>query len=337
MLLFISPVSAKTFYDVHGGIDNVIQERKLYGFQNKDYEKVLSFIYNDSGQIIKIYTTLTLLGEPISLLYDKNGKLIYYDVFRVKYDKNGKILKLSPLDKIIYNDAGQIIKIGKYNIDYDESGKVVKLHRNIPILDEYIEYYPYYSSDSNKFNEFYEKMIADRFFNKYKNKLKKYNTYEGFYRNIAMALQNELPNSEIEKYIEPIDKFNKIYNKFITEPIKYNSLDEDDKNWFQEQVKQTENWMKTHNSNYENPYEKKYKISPEAIISVKPKAKPKTETELLQEEIKNLKKEIKNLKEEISSVERNGYKPEKIYSIGGKRVEYSGNRIYSIGGERVQY
>lgn len=333
MLLFITPANAATFYDTYGGIDNVLNKRILSGFKNAKSVKVLSFVYNDSNQIAKIYTNFTWLTNPVELTYDDNGKLSYYDVFKVKYDKDGKILKLSPLDKVLYNDKGQVIQIGKFHIIYDKSGSISKLCRNTSDFEGEKEYYPYYNLIDDNFKICYEKMIADSFFNKYKSKIKKYNTYNYFRNDIEIALQDCISNSEVKNYTDLIDKFNKIYTDYISFPHEYNLLSENDKVWFLEQIKQTENWMKTHNSNYENYYENQYKVS--ARVNEKILSKTKTESELLKEEISGLKSEISELKKSNSELKRK--QPEKIYSIGGKRVQYSGDRIYSIGGERVRY
>lgn len=263
----------------------------------------------------------------------------------VEYDKFGKITQLDN-KKVLYREDGSLYKIGFFkvstgnnNICYYGWGRLELNSFNeiisiTPLDVEYKSEFIVY--DTLELYEYYLKMLSDNFFNKYKYYGNRYSTYTNFFK-LKVEGKPEVIKAKNECNLN-FANFFWIYLNYVYNPTEYDKLDSIDRYWFKEQVKLTEEWMKTHKIGYKNPYEERFRNKARTIVkeSKSDYVHVETEEERLRKEVKQLNEQINNLQRQQEYMERK--QNEQIQYIDGQKVEYdSWGRIYSIGGKRVQY
>ena len=299
--------SDQSYYDANQKIDDLINNRKLYclkqiqPYRDKD---ILLVYYNDLGQINKI--------DKKKLTYNQDGSLKKLGLLKLKYNRDDNYYYNSYLLKIKLNSKNEIYSLRS----------TAGLFESIFKVEDTLELY-----------EYYQKMLADQFFSKYKYYGPRYELYTSFFL-LNVEGKSDIINAKTECDLK-FAKFFRFYLAYVHVPMIYDKLSDQEKLWFLSQVVETQNWMKMHKVNYKNPYEERFRTQ---MRTVKKNSRipVETEKERLQKEIDKLNKQINEQQKELNNLkDRQNIR---IRSIDGQSVQYDSNgRIYSIGGKQVQY
>lgn len=293
----------QSYYDANPKIDNLLKTRKIYCLK-QEYTRPLLVSYNDLGQVDKI--------DKKKLTYNEDGSLKKIGLLKLKYDKTNDCYYNSYLVKIKLSSKNEIYSMTLIEGTFESIFKI---------------------EDTLELYEYYQKMQADQFFNKYKYYGPRYELYTSFFL-LNVEGKDEVVNAKYE-YDLIFAKFYRIYLAYIHAPMIYDKIPEQEKLWFLSQVVETQNWMKYHKVGYKNPYEERFRTQMRTVKR-EPNPPMETEEERLRKEVDKLNKQINAQQKELNNLKNK--QNERIYSIDGQQVQYdSSGRIYSIGGKRVQY
>lgn len=224
----------KSYYDANPKLEDIIKSRRIQYFGFEDIYPQ----YDKNGKLIKI-------GHK-KVKYNKDGSLYKIGFFKVKYDGN---IYWNGLNQIKINSFNEISSINNLDTIYTSKFKVY---------------------DTLELYEYYLKMLSDNFFNKYQYKIPRIKTYDykinpskkydGFF-DLEVDGNKDIINEKYECMVS-FAHFFRIYLNYVYNPSNYDSLTTEEKTWFLEQVKLTEDWMKKHKVGYKNSYEEYFRKKP---------------------------------------------------------------------------